>query len=540
MRRKAFACHGKPARLAPLALCLLVGAACREKPACVRCDTLVLAATAEPATLIPPLVLETVGRDVSDFVFERLALLRPGGSPVDPTAFDPGLAVKWERIDSLGWRFELRPNARWQDGKPVTPDDVRFSFQAFVDTALGEPAGVQLAGVVAEPDGPTAVRVRFPRPHPEQLFDATYYVRVLPRHVLDPIERSAWGGDSSIAQLIGSGPFRVREWRRGQSLILERTAPVTDPGGINRLVWRFTEDQDAALNLVLAGEADVIETLTSPAARTRARADSSVTLLPYPAAATGFLVFKRADETGRTHPVLADRAVRRALTMAIDRPSLVKAVIGEGAVPPGPISRAVWIWNDSVRRLPYDTAGANALLDSAGWRRGAGGVRSKAGRALALDILVPSTSAIRRQMAEVIEQQWKALGAEARITAVDFPVFQQRLRQGRFDTMIGASLDEPSPRSLADQWTEAGFGIQNFGRYHNRSFDSLFARASGEANPVAGRQLWREAFDTLNADPPAVFLYTPTNVAVVSRRISGVAIDPFSWLAGAGGWKLSR
>jgi peptide/nickel transport system substrate-binding protein len=515
---------------------LVLAAGCREREApCARCDTLVIAATGEPETLVPPLVRETVGRDVGDFVYERLMTLAPGGSSSDPKSFVPGLATGWTRVDSRTLRFELRPDAVWQDGKPVTPEDVAFSFRAYTDTALGAPGSPQLDRVRVDPVGAHAVKIRFPAITPDQLFDATYYVRILPQHLLDSIPRRLWGADSTRA--IGSGRFRVRDWRRGQSLTLERIRP--EPGGINRIVWRFGSNQDAALNLVLSHEADALETLTSPSAKDRARADSALELIEYPSAVSGFLGFRVADAKGTPHPILADRDVRRALTLSVERPPLVKAVLGDAVVPPGPISRATWIWNDTVRVLGYEPAHANRLFDSAGWTRGSDSIRRKGSTKLALDILVPSTSGIRRQLAEGIQQQWKAAGVVATITTVDFPVFQERITKGRFDAMIGAYLDEPSPKSLADQWTRLGSGDQNPGRYDSPHFDTLFVQAITAPDLPAARKLWRLALDTLNADPPAIFLYTPTNFAVVSKRVRGVTIDPFSWLATADRWHLT-
>ena len=85
-------------------------------PSATRCDecggTAVVAAIGEPNSVLPPLVYETVGRDIGDLIFERLADLRAGGSPVDPSAFIPRLAASWKRLDSLTWRFHLRPGAR--------------------------------------------------------------------------------------------------------------------------------------------------------------------------------------------------------------------------------------------------------------------------------------------------------------------------------------------------------------------------------------------------------------------------------------------
>lgn len=136
-------------RLQPVAasaiLVLLLG--CNQRrTGCEDCGTVVVAATGEPSSLVPPLVFETVGRDIGDQVFERLADLGAGASPMDPAAYRPRLAERWEQIDSLSWRFHLRPEARWHDGQPLTADDVAFSFEVFADSALDAPARSYLAG----------------------------------------------------------------------------------------------------------------------------------------------------------------------------------------------------------------------------------------------------------------------------------------------------------------------------------------------------------------------------------------------------------
>jgi ABC-type transport system substrate-binding protein len=122
------------------------------------------------------------------------------------------------------------------------------------------------------------------------------------------------------------------------------------------------------------------------------------------------------------------------------------------------------------------------------------------------------------------------------VTSVDFPVFQERIRRGEFDAYIGAYLDEPSPRGLADQWTRQGWGVLNFGRYANPVFDSVFHKAGHTRDLASARRLYREAMDTLNADTPAVFLYAPDNVAAVAKRLRGVEIDPYSWLSRLPEW----
>ncbi|MGE0556486.1 MAG: ABC transporter substrate-binding protein [Gemmatimonadales bacterium] len=518
----------------------LLLAVCQGADSCERCGTVVIAATGEPRTLLPPLVAETVGRDVSDLIYEKLLELVPGGSPVDSAAYRPALAARWMRAEPATWRFVLRGGATWQDGRPVTPDDVVFSYAAWVDTTLGSPASELAGRATVSAEGDSAVLIRFDREAPENLYDATFRVRVLPKHVWDRIPRAEWAADTSIARLVGSGPFRLTGWIKGQTLTLERAAPV-EAGAIERLVWQFAGDQDAAVNFLLADEADVIETILAPGARERAMADSSLAQLPYPSAVYGFVGFSHRGPDGRAHPVLGDRAVRRALTLGLDRKALVDRVVGGGAVvPPGPISRALWIWSDEVATLGYDTTRARAELTAAGWVPGGDGIRRLGGRRLAIDILIPSTSSVRRGLAEGMQEMWRRLGVDASVTGVDFPVFQQRLTAGRFDAMVGAWLDEPSPRSLADQWTRAGWGVLNYGRYFHPGFDSLFALASSTTEPARARRLWTEALDTLNADAAGIFLYNPTNVAFVSTRLENVTIDPFSWMASIPSWRASR
>ena len=527
----------------PLPALLLLAAACgREAKPCPTCNSAVIAAIGEPGTVLPPLVDESLGRDIGDQIYERLALLTPGGAPIDSTAYRPALARSWERVDSLTWRFHLRNGAQWQDGRPLTAEDVRFSFEAFSDSTVG-PVSQYLAGRVSVvPQDSATFLVRFADSYPEQLYDATYHVRVIPRHIWEPVPRAEWAADTSVARVVGSGPFRLERWERGQFLVLSADSAAAERPGIRRAIWRFTQDPDAALNLVLSHEADLLETAIGPERARRAGGDTTLRLIAYPSAAYGFLGFNLYDRRRRRpHPMLGDRATRRGLAMAVDRTALARSVFGDEAkAPPGPMSRLLWIWSDSIRTLPYDTAAAARALDAAGWRvREGERIRRRGALRLAFDILVPSTSGSRRQLAVQLQEAWRKLGAEVTVTAVDFPVFQERLGQGRFDSYIGAWLDEPTPRGLADQWSTAGWAAINYGRYSNPAFDDRLARAGREPDVTKASRLYREAMVTLNDDAPAIFLYSPANVAVAAKRMENVDIDPYSWASGLRTWRAA-
>ncbi len=521
-------------------LCLL---GCQPTVApCTDCGgTAVIAAIGEPNSILPPLVYETVGRDIGDLVFERLADLKAGGSPVDAGAFMPRLASRWERLDSVSWRFHLRPDARWQDGKPVTAEDVRFSFEAFADSVLDAPARLSIAGIQVEVEDAGRFRLRFPKPSPEQLYDATYHVRVIPAHIWAGIPREAWAADTSRSRLVGSGPYRLGAWKRGHYAMLDADTTASRRAHISRLIWRFAGSPDAALNLVLSGEADLLETLGAPQNVSRFDGDTLFELRSYPGAAYGFLAFRVADHAGKPHPTFGSREVRRALSSGVDRSTVARALFGaQGDAPSGPISRVLWINSPGVAVLPYDRAAASAALDREGWRRGPHGWRTKDGKTLAFDILVPSSSGIRRNAAVMLQEGWRSLGAKVSVTTVDFPVFQERLGRGQFDSYIGAYLDQPSARGLADGWSRQGWGAVNYGRYANPAFDSLLARADGTSDPETARSLYREAFDTLNADAPAIFLYAPSSVAAIRRTLQDVHLNPYSWISEIPEWRVTK
>ncbi len=525
-------------RVAVLLPLLALAAACApEKTPCNECGTVVVAAAGEPSTLFPPLIFEAVGRDITDQVYERLADLAPGAAPIDPAGYRPALAASWERVDSLTWRFHLRPGAHWQDGAAVTAADVVFSFEAYADPALDADARAALQGqVTAAAVDSTTLLLHFARVYPEQLYDATWHVRILPKHIWDSIPRDQWAADTALAHVVGSGPYHVAEWARGQSLRLESAPGASWP--ISTIIWRFVPDPDAAVNLLLSGDADLVEQLGSPARVARAAADTNVRLIRYPSAVYGFLGFHLRDAQGRRHPLLGDRDLRRALAMGVDRQRLAVGIFGEGtAAPPGPMSQLLWINHVGIAPLPFDSTAAARALDSLGWAPAKDGIRRRRGQQLRFDILVPGTSPARRDLAQALQQSWRALGVDVTVTSVDFPVFNQRLASGSFDSYIGTWLDEPSPRGLTDQWTRAGWKKLNYGQYDNPQFDALFVRALAAPDTASAAPLYRAAMDTLNADAPALFLFAPSQVAGVSRRMEGVTINPYSWMSGVRTWR---
>jgi len=522
------------ATLLLLALLSIVPAAAQRAP-----TSIVIVTGGEPTMPIPTLMEGPQGQvanyEVADHLFLRLANIGPGLVTAGDRGFVPMLARSWTRRDSVTLVFDLDPRAHWHDGVPVTSRDVVFAFARARDPAIAPRLATLTEKIAAvEADGDRRVIIRFTHPYAEQLYDATFHVAPIPAHLLarmapDEIARSPYAEHP-----VGDGPYR---WvRRVPGEFLELTADTTfflGRPGIDRVIIRSATDADARLNLLLSGQADAMDNVPPPTSNLqRVAADPDVRLVPVPSPTIGFLLFNqraRRDST-RPHPILADPDVRRALVLALDRQVLVRAVLGEyGEVPFGPASMVLWIRHDAGTPLKQDRAAATKLLAARGWADHDGdGVLDRNGVPLALTLNYPASSAIRKTMAQLIQEQYRQVGIRVDLAQLELPVWLERRDAGDFDIDFSSTSQDPSPSGLIQSWTCAGG--TNRAHYCDPIVDTLIARAVASQGNT--RTIWRQVLQRIEQDAPAAFLYAPTYVYAVNRRYRDVTIRPeSSWLS---------
>lgn len=531
---------------AALAAILALGGCGERPPGCTGdyCGTLVFAAPGEPDILLPPVTDIALARDIYDQLFLKLADLGVSLNTRDDTAFVPLLAQRWEWDDPLTLVFHLDPRARWHDGRPVTAADVAFTFDAYTDSIVASPyrPSVSRIRAVTARDSLTAV-FRFRERYREMFYDAVYQMRVLPAHLLHVVPRDRWATAEFGRRPVGSGPYRFVEWRAGEQIELAAdTAFFLGRPHIPRLIWRVAADIPAALNLLLSGEADALEVVFPPDNLERVRKAPHLRTYPYPGPTYTYLAFnfRAYGDTSQPHPLFGDREVRRALFMATDRERMLKGTLGDLAtLPSGPVPRMWWLSELDARPLPYDSARAVRLLEQRGWRDTDGdGVRDKDGVRFAFRLAVPTTSAIRRRYAELLQAQYKTLGAEVQIEEFENSVLGERASRGHFDAALASWQADPAPgSSFAQTWTAAGVGGSNWGAYVKPDFDDLVERAVA-APPAQSRLLWQAALRRLNEDAAGIWLFTIENIAVVHARVADVRIRPDSWWALVRTWRI--
>ena len=501
-------------------------------------------ANAPVPTLIEGPHNSTANQDVADQLFLRLAGLGPDLVTAGDGGFVPLLARKWTRRDSLTLVFHLDPRARWHDGAPVTARDVVFTMKRARDSAIAPRlANVTRRIAAVEAEGEHTVVVRFREVYAEQLYDATFHTAILPAHRLEHLPGTARAWEPFVAHPIGSGPYR---WvRRHEAEFIELAANKAfflGPPAIQRVIIRVAVDPNARLNLLLAGEADATENIPPPLSNVaRVEATGHLKVVPVPSSNLGYLLFNQRDPAhlDRPHPILADRDVRRALILALDRRLLVRAVLGRfGEVPYGPASSQLWIRHGAPAPAPQDQGTARRLLAGRGWvDRNQDGVReNRNGDPLVLRLQVTATSEQRQRLALMIQEQLRQVGVQIEVHRLEFAVWGERRAAGNFDIDFSAATQDPSPSGLAYSWTCDGPG--NAGRYCDRGADSLLFRAI--ASPVADRRIWHEFLRRVEEEAPAAFIYGQTYVAGVNRRFREVVIRPVSPWGSLWRWPAPR
>lgn len=489
--------------------------------------TVIIGAAADADALLPPLAGTVQGRAASELLFDRLADMGPELNVNGDGGFEPRLARSWKwSKDSLVITFALDPDARWHDGQPVRAADVRLGYDITRDPANGSSLASHFGDVdsVSTPDSLT-FSIHFSRRSAEQFYSATQ-VFPLPYHLLGAIPSGALRQSPAAAAPVGSGKFRFVSWEPKVRLEL---AAVPDHyrgrAGLDRVLFTMTPESATGLARIWAGESDVWEPLTPIDIREAVRHDH-VRIYGGPGYEYGFLAFNFRDarDSSRAHPLFADREMRRALTMAVDRNALLQAVFDSAALYSfGPFTRPQNTSDTTITQIPFDRAAAIAKLETLGWRVGPDSVRRRGNQRLSFGVLVPSSSAVRNRVAVLLQEQLRQVGAEIRIESVEFAKMRDQWFAGRFDATIGGWRTTPSPSGIRGAWGSPAISRgarQNVGSYLNPVFDKAVEAGLGAVDPAERRAHMRVAYQTIVDDAAAIWLYEVRNAAAVHRRLN--------------------
>lgn len=482
-------------------------------------DTYVDALLGNISGLIPNITSDNASHEIGSLVYNGLVTfdrdLKPEGE----------LAQSWQfSKDCRQLTFRLRPNVTWHDGAPFTAADVVFTWQLMVDPGVPGPYKSDFDDVErVEALDRATVRVTYRRPYAKAL--TSWGTTILPEHVLGPYLRAGRIRDAGWNTPIGTGPYKLREIRSGDRVVLVANPHYFDgPPYISRVVYRVIPSQATQFLELKARGIDgmsltAIQYKRQTSSRTFERAFHKYR---YPGNVYVYLGFNLRDAR------FADRRVRQAFAHAIDRQALIDGVrLGLGREATGPYKPGAWVYTDRVRRYPYDMERARALLAEAGWtERDSDGYLVRKGRRFTFELLTNQGNDERQKIAQIVQAQLRELGVGVEIRVLEWAaLLKDHIRKRDFEAIVlGWSIGIDPDQFGIWHSSQRGPDQLNHIGYANPEADAMLERGRQTCVQQERVRYYHRLQELLAEDEPVVFLYFQDALPVVNARVHG--IDP--------------
>ena len=483
-----------------------------------RGDALVEGSIGDASRLLPVLASDSASGAIVGLVFngllkysERLEIIGD-------------LAESWTvSPDGLTVIFVLRPNLRWQDGAPVTAGDVQFTYQKLIDPAVHTPfsSSYELVESLEVVDERT-VRVRYREPFAPAL--ESWMMGVIPKHLL---EREDLNTSAFLRHPVGTGPYAFVRWKTGELIELAANPGYFEhPPYISRYLFRVIPDE-ATLFLELLTQGVDMAGLT-PLQYTRQTQGAFVSRayrkFRYPSFGFTYIGYNLQD------PRFADVRVRHAIDRAVDKQAILDGVLfGLGAVATGPYPKESWAFNPAVQPAPCDPEAAKALLREAGWEDHDGdGWLDRDGQPFRFTLMTNQGNEVRRQVAEIVQQQLRRVGIEVKIRVVEWSTFvHEFIDKRRFEAvLLGWNLSRDPDLYDLFHSSKTKEGEYNFVGYANPEVDRLLVEGRRTFDQASRRRIYQEVHRRLAEDQPYTFLYVADALPVVASRFRNVVATP--------------
>lgn len=514
----------------------------------VKNDRLVLLLGANPTTLNPIIASDGYAKQVTSSIFEHLVSW-------DPMTGEPEgqIAESWSvSKDGLTYNFKLRPEIFFHDGKPLTAEDVKFSFDRIKDPKVD---AAHLQNYFA---GLDTVTVKRPLEVEIKMKD-TYFrnliilgdTPILPKHIYGSGDFNSHPANRAP---VGSGPYEFIKWETGRKIELKRNLKywgIKDPKwkdryNFNEILFRIITDETVAVMAMKKGDIDEMD--PTPTQWFKDFGD--------PTYEQKFYKIKYSTEDGNGYRWIGwneriakfqSKKVRQALSMALPREEINKKVMNNlltlsvGHFPQGSDKL-----DPSVKPIAYDLEKAKTLLAEEGWKIGSDGLLAKGGEKFKFDFLFGAGIPEHERVALIYQQSLKQLGIEMNLKTLEWTVFIKQINEGNFDAVYMAwtsSLDgDPYQIWHSSQAVKGG---SNRIAFKNARADELLERARKTLDRPKRNELYKEFSKILADEQPYTFVFERPALTIIDRRFEGVlpvgklGLDSSRWFTPLGREKFN-
>ncbi|MBA2938833.1 ABC transporter substrate-binding protein [Paenibacillus sp. CGMCC 1.16610] len=506
-----------------------------------RTDTIIVGLTDPSGAFTPYFHQSGYDGNVSSLLYTPLVTVDNKGVPT------PGLAEKWDvSPDNLTYTFHLRKDLKFSDGTSLTADDVAFTWTILHDKAYDGDMQVDVLHVKGGKEykegkanniegikviDPQTISVTLEQPNATALLTLGS----------DVLSKAYYGKDYHFGQLdyikklhekpVGNGPYKLEKFMPGQEVRF--VANENYYGGKPKTEhFIYKTSQGDAWQFLETGEVDYASFSATKENVDKLKKMGFVNIIPYTPSTYGYI------QVNLEHDQLKDKKVRQAFAYGIDRQSIyVDANQGAGQIANIPSSPISWSYTEEgINPYKFDIEKAKQLLDEAGWKPGADGIREKDGKQLSIHFL-GSKSAQTDNFIAVTTESFKALGVKFQPEVfADFNALVSKVEGGDYD-MVSFST------SLI---TDPSDGLQPFvdgeiKGYNNPKFKELYDKGLATIDIEERKKVYKEIYQLMNDELPVIFTNYKKTVYGYNGRIENLSVSPFNGLSTSlPNWSLSK
>lgn len=483
-----------------------------------------------PRFVNPILALSDVDRDLTTLVYSGLLKVENG-------ELVPDLAKRYTiSPDGLTYTFTLQDDIYFQDGEPITADDVEFTIQKAQDGLLKSPRRANWDGVSIEKISPTQIRFILKKPYAPFIENAT--LGILPKHIWKNVDVEQFTFSQYNIEPIGSGPYKLQSVQRdsgGLPQSYELTPYkkyIHGAAYISSLTLKFFSNEKLLLEAFSEGLIESMNSISPVEAAKLSKGTAHIYKTPLPRI---FGVFFNQNQA----PVLANKEIRQALNMVVDRDRIVHQVLNDygtkiySPIPAGVLPDATTTPAKTLEGTALVTRIENAksLLEKNGWALNKDGILEKKVKNKDSQLLQFSLSTSNvpelKAAAEIVKEDWEALGARVTIKIFEAGDLNQNVIRPRkydallFGEIVGRDLD------LFAFWhsSQRNDPGLNIAMYVNSKVDKLLEEARTLSDQKERLDRFVKIEDAVTSDIPAVFLYSPDFIYTLPEKIKGAQIE---------------
>lgn len=481
--------------------------------------TLVVGISGDADSFHPLVSEELTSEEIRDLILLGLADIN------DKLDFEPELAESWEfSKDHLELTFHIAKNAVWADGRPITAEDIRFSYELYGDTVVASPRSDYLEfirDVVAVDD--KTVKFVFSKAYPDQVLESS--LEIVPRHVLEQVDRQEMRTADFGRDPLCSGPFKLENWIPQQQI--ELVANETYFRGrpyLDKIIFKIVPDRTNLLIQLKTGEIDMMDDVPPLEAQSLMDKHSDIGVYPIRGRLYYFVAWNNAN------PLFQSKRVRQALTMAIDRQEIIDNLLyGFGKPCTGPIPPILeWAYNSRVKPFAFDPQKAKQMLAEEGWKdRDGDGWLDKDGTPFEFTVKTNMDNQVRVDALTMIQDDLKEIGVKVTPRLLEWTVYVNDVFGGNFEACIAgwSARLSPDPTAVFHSKSTDQF---NFVSYANPRVDQLIESGRVEFDRDKAQKIWYEFQELIYSDQPYTFLFWFDRIVAIHKRFHDVHPAPIS------------